>query len=102
MLECGENPKNIKKKIVLKLIRFSYICLKLTGMESLRIEIVNPKAKNIIKNLADMDLIRIKKEKVKNEFAELLAKMRRNSDQAPSLEEITKEVESVRKSRYGK
>ncbi len=71
-------------------------------MESLRIEIVNPKAKNIIKNLADMDLIRIKKEKVKNEFAELLAKMRRNSDQAPSLEEITKEVESVRKSRYGK
>ena len=35
-------------------------------MESLRIEIVNPKAKSIIKNLADMDLIRIKKEKIKN------------------------------------
>lgn len=71
-------------------------------MESLKIEIVNPKAKNIIKNLADMDLIRIKKEKVKNEFAKLLAKLRRNSDQAPSLEEITKEVESVRKARYEK
>ena len=71
-------------------------------MESLRIEIVNPKAKSIIKNLADMDLIRIKKEKIKNEFAELLAKLRRNSDQVPSLEEITKEVESVRKSRYEK
>lgn len=71
-------------------------------MESLRIEIVNPKAMSIIKNLADMDLIRIKKEKGKNEFAELLAKLRRNSDQVPSLEEITKEVESVRKSRYEK
>ncbi len=71
-------------------------------MESLRIEIVNPKAKNIIKNLADMDLIRIKKEKIKTDFAELLAKLRRNSDQAPSLEEITKEVESVRITRYEK
>jgi hypothetical protein len=71
-------------------------------MESLRIEIVNPKAKGIIKNLADMDLIRIKKDKIKNEFAELLAKLRRNSDQVPSLEEISKEVESVRKARYEK
>ena len=35
-------------------------------MESLRIEIVNPKAKKIIKDLADMDLIRIKKESVGN------------------------------------
>jgi hypothetical protein len=49
-----------------------------------------------------MDLIRIKKDKIKNEFAELLAKLRRNSDQVPSLEEITKEVESVRKARYEK
>ena len=64
-------------------------------MESIRIEIVNPKAKNIIKNLADMDLIRIKKEKVKSEFTELLTKLRKLSDQAPSFEEITNEVDSV-------
>ena len=69
-------------------------------MESLRIEIVNPKAKSIIKNLADMDLIKIKKEKLKNEFTELLAKFRKKSDKAPSAEEILKEVESVRKARY--
>ncbi len=69
-------------------------------MESLRIEIVNPKAKSIIKNLADMDLIKIKKERVKNEFTELLAKLRKKSDRAPSSEEILKEVESVRKGRY--
>ncbi len=71
-------------------------------MESLRIEIVNPKAKSIIKNLADLDLIKIKKEKVKNEFTELLAKLRRKSDKAPSAEDILKEVESVRQGRYEK
>jgi hypothetical protein len=71
-------------------------------MESLRIEILNPKAKSLIKNLADMDLIRIKKEKVKSEFAELLDRLRMHSDNVPSLEEITKEVESVRKARYEK
>jgi hypothetical protein len=46
-----------------------------------------------------MDLIKIKKERVKNEFTELLAKLRKKSDKAPSPEEILKEVESVRKSR---
>jgi hypothetical protein len=71
-------------------------------MESIRIEILNPKAKNLIKNLADMDLIRIKKEKVKSDFAELLGKLRMHSEKVPSLEEITMEVESVRKARYEK
>ena len=71
-------------------------------MESLRIEIVNPKAKNLINNLADLDLIRIKKEKAKSEFTELLDRLRMHSDSVPSLEEITKEVESVRKARYEK
>ncbi len=71
-------------------------------MESIRIEILNPKAKNLIKNLADMDLIRIKTENVKSEFVELLARLRMHSDNVPSLKEITKEVESVRKARYEK
>lgn len=71
-------------------------------METIRIEILNPKAKNLLKNLADMDLIKIKKEKVKSEFMELLDSLREKSDNAPSLEEITREVEAVRKSRYDK
>ena len=45
-------------------------------MESLRIEIINPKAKRLLKNLADMELIKIKKEKVKSDFSELLDKLR--------------------------
>ncbi len=32
-------------------------------MESVRIDILNPKAKSILKNLTDPDLIRIKKDK---------------------------------------
>ncbi len=69
-------------------------------MESLRIEIVDPKAKRLIKSLADMNLIRIKKEKGQSGFIELLEKLRKQSDIAPSTDEITKEVESVRKARY--
>ncbi|PWD99634.1 hypothetical protein [Marinilabilia rubra] len=71
-------------------------------MESLRIDIINPKAKRLIKDLADMELIKIRKEKTKSEFSELLEKLRSQSENAPSLDEITKEVESVRASRYEK
>lgn len=71
-------------------------------METIRIDILNPKAKSILKDLADLDLIRIKKDKVKSEFKVLLEKFRINSDGALSLGEITAEVESVRKVRYEK
>ena len=71
-------------------------------METFRIEILNPKAKSLLKDLADLDLIRIKKGKVKSEFQELLEKLRINADNAPSDDEITREVELVRKARYEK
>ena len=71
-------------------------------METIRIDILNPKAKSLLKDLADLDLIRIKKDKIKSEFKELLDNLRANSDNAPSLDEITSEVESVRKARYEK
>jgi hypothetical protein len=70
-------------------------------METYRIEIINPKAKKLLKDLADLNLITIAKTTDnKEEFRELLSKLRSNADKAPSLEEITKEVESVRSSRY--
>ena len=73
-------------------------------METIRIEILNPKVKSILEDLADLDLIRIRirKDKGKSEFKELLDKFRSYSDDAPSLDEITAEVESVRKARYEK
>lgn len=71
-------------------------------MESIRIDILNPKARSLLKDLADLDLIRIKNDNVKTEFKELLDKLRNNSDATPSYDEITNEVESVRKARYEK
>jgi len=70
-------------------------------MEALRIEILNPKVKTILKQLADLDLIAISKtESPSTELKNLLKKLRSKSDEAPSLDEITKEVEIVRVARY--
>ena len=71
-------------------------------MESLKIDIINPKAKKLLRNLADMNLIKIRKEREDNEFKEILKKLRAKTDSSPSLDEITKEVESVRKDRNEK
>jgi hypothetical protein len=71
-------------------------------MESIRIDILNPKAKSLLKDLAALKLIRINKENDRSELLELLNKLRINSADSLSLEDITSEVESVRKSRYEK
>lgn len=71
-------------------------------METIRIDILNPKAKNLLKDLADLNLIKINKEKKKSDFSALLKKLRSKSKDEISLDEITKEVEEVRKARYGK
>ncbi len=71
-------------------------------METLRIEILNPKAKNLLKDLADLNLIKINKEENKSDFSLLLKKLRTKSRDEISLDEITKEVEETRKSRYKK
>lgn len=70
-------------------------------METLRIDIVNPKAKRIIKELAYLNLISIRDKDPIKSFQELLAKLRSKTD-AISLDEITKEVELVRAKRHGK
>jgi hypothetical protein len=71
-------------------------------MEALTIEIVNPKAKQLIKDLADMKLINITKSSTGRiaDFKKLLAKLRSNYNSIPSLEDITNEVEIVRAERY--
>ena len=48
-----------------------------------------------------MDLISIR-EAPKNGLKEILEQLRSQSDSAPSLEEITAEVEAVRAERYAK
>ncbi len=70
-------------------------------MEALKIEILNPKALQLIKGMQDLKLIKVSSEPASS-LKTYLKKMRRNSSSAPSLEEITKIVEDVRVKRYAK
>ncbi len=69
-------------------------------METIQIDILNPKAKKLLRNLADLNLIKINKNK--SDFSDLLQKLRAKSSDEISLDEITDEVEKVRSSRYEK
>jgi hypothetical protein len=70
-------------------------------MNTITIDIINPKATKLLKDLAALDLISIRTIS-NNGFASVLNKLRANAKSAPSLEEITKEVELVRAKRYAK
>ena len=70
-------------------------------MEFINIQILNPKAKKLLNDLADLNLIKIKsKTEVNSEFKQLLTSLRSKSKRPP-LDEITKEVKSVRAKRNG-
>lgn len=68
-------------------------------METIRIEILNPKANQLLKDLADLNLIKIQP---KSSIREVLEKTRKNAEYILSLDDITAEVEEVRQTRYGK
>lgn len=70
-------------------------------MSTMQINILNPKAAKLLKDLADLNLIAIKATS-KNSFASVLKGLRAKSKLAPTLDEITKEVETVRNKRYAK
>ena len=67
-------------------------------MEALKIEILNPKALQLIKGMEDLKLIKVSDEPVSTLKA-YLKKMRCNSSTAPDLDEITEIVEDVRTKR---
>lgn len=70
-------------------------------MSTMQINILNPKAAKLLKDLADLNLIAIKATS-KNSFASVLKGLRAKSKLVPTLDEITKEVETVRNKRYAK
>lgn len=70
-------------------------------MNSLRIDILNPKAAKLLKDLADLNLIAIH-DSSKTGFSEVLKKLRSKAKSVPTFEEITSEVELVRSKRYAK
>ncbi len=71
-------------------------------MESIQVEILNPKAKNILNNLADLKLINISKSQTaRKDFLEFVDKLRNQnkSKKKLSLKEITAEVKDERRKR---
>lgn len=68
-------------------------------MDTFEIDLLNPKAKVLLENLEDLNLIRIKKTK-KIKF--ILEELRKNNLGDLTYDDITKEVESVRAERYEK
>lgn len=70
-------------------------------MDTLKIHIINPKARKLLNDLADLKLIAIQ-DVSKAGFASVLKKLRVKGKSAPSLAEIIKEVEIVRTKRYAK
>ncbi len=67
---------------------------------TLQIEIMDPKAKRLLEDLADLGVISIKKNSPKERFATLLDQFRSQKGATPALEDITTEVEKVRAKRY--
>lgn len=70
-------------------------------MNTIRVDILNPKAAKLLKDLADLKLIAIQ-DASKNGFADVLKKLRSKAKSAPTFDEITKEVELVRSKHYAK
>lgn len=69
---------------------------------TIQVDILNPKATRLLKNLEEQRLISIRK--IKDDgFIKTVRKLRAKAkNNPPTLEEITKEVETVRAKRYAK
>ena len=72
-------------------------------MITYQVDILNPKADRLLKDLADMDLIAIK-QATSDGFMEVIERLRSKAEQlgSPTMEEITQEVEIVRAERYAR
>ncbi len=71
-------------------------------MNTLKINILNPKAVKLLEDLADLNLITIEDSSNNNDFKNILERLRSKESVALTLEEITAEVEAVRTERYAK
>lgn len=69
-------------------------------MDTIRIDILNPKARKLLEDLEALNLISIKKDETKS-FKQIVNRLRNKTEAKPSLDEITQEVEKVRAKRYG-
>jgi len=70
-------------------------------MGALKIEILNPKALQLIKGMQDLNLIKVSNEPT-SQLKSYLKRMRKKAATAPNLDEISKIVDEVRSARYAK
>lgn len=69
-------------------------------MTVITVELIDPRVKALLEDLAKMNLIKIREEEVPSKrLSSLLSKLRSKEEEAPGMEEITKEVELVRTQR---
>jgi hypothetical protein len=71
-------------------------------METLTIDLINPKAKKLLKDLMDLKLINITKTETKSNLKELLGKISSNKEVQMTMDEITAEVKAYRKEKHAK
>lgn len=72
-------------------------------MSTLQVDILDPKARKLLNELADKKLISIREDKSKEKLFEIIKKVRARAKSKPiTLAQITKEVEVVRAKRYAK
>ena len=69
-------------------------------MDTISINILNPKVKEILENLESLNLITINRDD-KKQLKDIITRIRKKSTNL-TIDEITKEVEAVRSKRYGK
>ncbi len=67
-------------------------------MTTYQVDILNPKAVKLLKDLADLELISISDTSA-DPFGVVINRLRKKA-KPPTLEEVTKEVEAVRSKRY--
>ena len=72
-------------------------------MVTYQVDILDPKADRLLKDLADMNLIAIKQTD-NDGFMQVIERLRSKAEQLgpPTMEEITEEVETVRGERYAR
>ena len=70
-------------------------------MITYQVDVLNPKADKLLQDLADLKLISLS-ETSNDPFLTVVKRLRKKAEaiKTPTLEEITKEVESVRAKRY--
>lgn len=71
-------------------------------MITYQVDILNPKAEQLLKDLADMNLI-VLKQRTQDNFMQVVERLRSKAEiDPPTIDDITEEVEIVRNKRYAR